>query len=137
MTPSKPKVVTIPRAEPERPPWEVAMDRLEALAEKKHHLRGEARPFAIELSEILRGYLEDRFGFVALEQTTSEIKVALRHVSLSDAQKDAVLKVLTGCDLAKYAKFHWPAPELHAALSNTRQFVTDTRPVVTEEVVAP
>jgi hypothetical protein len=128
----KPRVVTIARAAPQRPPWEIAMDRLDHLAEQKHHLRGEARPFAIELSEILREYLEDRYGFVALEQVTSEINTALRHVALLDPQKDAVLRVLSGCDLAKYAKFHWPAPELHAALNSTRQFVTDTTPVVAE-----
>jgi len=135
----KPRVVTIAQAAPRRPPWEIAMDRLDVLADRKHHLRGEARPFAIELSEILRAYLEDRYGFVALEQTTSEIKTALRHVALVDEQKDALIRVLTGCDLAKYAKFHWPAPELHAALSTTRKFVTDTTPLITEteEVAAP
>jgi hypothetical protein len=130
----QPRVVAITQAAPQRPPWDIAMERLIALDERKHHLRGESRPFAIELSEILREYLEDRYGFVALEQTTGEIKMALRHVAISDVQKDSVIKVLTGCDLAKYAKFHWPAPELHAALSTTRKFVTDTTPVVTEEV---
>lgn len=111
-----------------RAPWEVARERLEDLANRKYHLRGEPRPFAITLSEIMRLYLEQRFGFLALEQTTSEINVALRHVELPTAQKDAVLKLLTGCDLAKYANFHWPASELAASLSAAHRFVEETTP---------
>jgi len=111
-----------------RAPWEVALERLDALAERKHHLRGEPRPFAISLSEIMRLYLEQRFGFLALEQTTSEINDALRHVELTTAQKDAVLRLLSGCDLSKYANFHWPAADLAASLSAARQFVAETIP---------
>ena len=112
-----------------RAPWEVARERLEELALRKYHLRGEPRPFAILLSEIMRLYLEQRFGFLALEQTTSEINAALKHVELPAAQRDAVLKLLSGCDLAKYANFHWPAAELAASLGAAHRFVEETTPV--------
>ena len=111
-----------------RAPWELAMERLDQLADRKYHLRGEPRPFAIALSEIMRLYLEQRYGFLALEQTTSEINLALRHVDLSTAQKDAVLRLLSGCDLAKYANFHWPASELATSLQTARRLVEETTP---------
>lgn len=113
-----------------RAPWVVACERLDQLAERKHHLRGEPRPFAIALSEIMRLYLEQRYGFLALEQTTSEINVALRHIDLTTAQKDALLRLLSGCDLAKYANFHWPASDLAASLQTARRFVEETTPAV-------
>jgi hypothetical protein len=113
-----------------RAPWIVACERLDRLAERKYHLRGEPRPFAIELSEIVRLYLEQRYGFLALEQTTSEIGSAMKHVDVTTDQKDAVLRLLAGCDLAKYANFHWPANDLAAALKTARRFVEETTPAV-------
>lgn len=125
--PAAPVRVPLPA---KRAPWELAIERLDDLAERKYHARGEPRPFAIALSEIMRLYLEQRFGFLALEQTTSEIAVALKPVDLTTAQKDALLRLLSGCDFAKYANFHWPATELGAALTSARRFVDETIPVM-------
>jgi hypothetical protein len=47
-----------------------------------------------------------------------------------------VLAALQGCDLVKYARFHWPAPELVEALARVRRFVTETTPRPAEEVAA-
>jgi hypothetical protein len=131
----RPTTRTAAPAPPARPPWEVALERLAELAERRHHLRGEPRPFAIALSEVVRTYLEQRFGFPALEQTTHEIMAALRYVELSDAQKDAVHRLLDGCDLAKYANYHWPSPELSVSLQSATRFVKETipAPVVPQE----
>lgn len=126
----RPKPVVVVREPAALPPWDVALTRLSELAERKHHLRGEPRPFAIALSEIVRAYLEDRYGIYALEQTTREIMLSLKHVELSEAQREALLRLLQGCDLAKYANFHWPAPDLAASLSAARRFVEATTPVV-------
>ena len=113
---------------PRRPPWEIATERLDALEASGYHKRGESRLFAIDLSEIVREYLEHRYGFEALEQTTTEIKAALTHVELDDTQRRTLVDTLNGCDLAKYAKFHWPVPELEKSLTLARRFVTDTIP---------
>jgi hypothetical protein len=132
----RPRSVAIKRAAPARPPWEVALASLAALEAREYHTRGESRLFALELSEIARRYLEDRFGFVALEQTTAEIRTALRFLDVTDAQRDSMLAALQGCDLVKYARFHWPAPELVVALARVRGFITETTPRTTEEVAA-
>jgi len=121
---------------PARPPWEVALEQLDALSARGYHDRGEARPFAIALSEILRGYLEHRYGMLALEQTNSEIRRALAYVHLTDAQRDEVMRILTGCDFAKYAHFRWPTGELGTALNGTQRFVEDTVPQPTTESIA-
>jgi hypothetical protein len=132
----RPRTIASVSAGPARPPWELAHEALNALEARGYHARGEPRPFAIELSEITRRYLEHRFGFVALEQTTREIRAALQHTSTHDSQRDPLLKTLTDCDLAKYAKFHWPAPELVAALRTVRTFVEQTTPRVEQKAEA-
>jgi hypothetical protein len=126
----RPVIVAAPAAA--RPPWELALARLAELAEQKYHLRGEPRPFAIALSEIVRAYLEGRYGFEALEQTTSEIRASLKVAELSQAQTDALMRLLSGCDMAKYARYHWPAPDLAASLSAARRLVEETTPVLHE-----
>jgi hypothetical protein len=126
----KPRPAQVRAPEVARSPWELALERLNQLEGQKYHLRGEPRPFAIALSEIVRAYLEGRYGVDALEQTTGEIAVAIRHHLLTDPQRDALLRLLRGCDLAKYANFHWPAPELAASLTAARRFVEETTPAV-------
>jgi hypothetical protein len=133
----RPKAAVLVPQAPRLPPWEVARTELDLLSSRGYHLRGEPRLFAIELSEIIRRYLEGRFGFEALEQTTSEIKYALRYLELDDRTKQELLDTLIGCDLAKYAKFHWPAPELTRALSSARTFVDATVPRQPAEAPAP
>jgi hypothetical protein len=119
-----------------RSPWLVALDRLQELETEGYHLRGESRLFAIELSLIVRQYLERRYGFEAAEQTTTEIKLAMAHADMTKSQREAVLEALNSCDLAKYAKFHWPAPELENALKTARSFVIDTIPAPPPEARA-
>lgn len=124
----RPKPVMMVPAVAAAPPWETARAELDRLSARGYHLRGEPRLFAIELSEILRRYLEGRYGFVALEQTTSEIKLSLKHIELSEPQRQGLLATLGSCDLAKYAKFNWPAPELMRSLTGARAFVDATTP---------
>lgn len=130
----RPRLSAPKPAAPRRPPWELALERLGALEAQQHHRRGEARPFAIALSEIVREYLEGRYGFEALEQTTTEIKAALPHVDITEDQRRTLIETLTGCDLAKYAKFDWPAPELERSLALAHKFVSDTIPRPEPEV---
>jgi hypothetical protein len=114
---------------PLSPPWEIARTELTTLMEKKYHEKGEARLFGVELSEITRRYLEGRYGFEAMEQTTSEIKRDLRATPVTEDQHRHIIGAMQGCDLAKYAKFHWPPPEMLSAHKTVCIFVDETEPV--------
>lgn len=66
------------RAPVERPPVvrpadEVALERLAALRRRGQFGLGGYQPFHFELAEVVRGYLGARFGFDALELTTTEL----------------------------------------------------------------
>ncbi len=54
---------------PPRPAHEVALERLAALRQGGHIERGELKPYFVELSEILRAYVGQRYGFESLELT--------------------------------------------------------------------
>jgi len=81
-----------------------ALAKLSSLLEKRWWLSGMVKEHHSEVSEILRAYLEARFKFNALEQTTDEI---LRELKLRDIMSDSVgdiAKILNLTDLVKFAK---------------------------------
>ena len=117
------RAVVIPRF-PHEDAYE-ALDRLQAsdLVE-----RGEVKEYHILASEIIRTYVEGRYGVYALEMTTGEVVEGLRG---GDVLEDAVQTFgwFAGrCDLVKFAKL-WPAPDAcRDSLEAARTFVDQTRP---------
>ena len=89
--------------------------------------QGRGREFYFRLSEILRGYLGERFSFEALECTSSELLLALRpraaHTGLPLAELE---RFVAGSDLVKYAKSEPPAAECDAALAFAHALVDRT-----------
>lgn len=129
----QPKPDVVETVIPMKPPWDIARTELATLMDKRYHEKGCARLFGVELSEIVRRYLEGRYGFEAMEQTTTEIKRDLRTTPVSDAQHRDIIQAMQGCDLAKYAKFHWPPPEMLSAHKTVSRFVDETEPTIEPE----
>ncbi len=119
------RAVLIPRF-PHEDAYE-ALDRLEAsdLLE-----RGEIKEYHILASEIIRTYVEGRFGVYALEMSTGEVVEGLRRADLPDDDVRAFAGFAGRCDLVKFAKL-WPAPDAcRDVLEAARAFVDQTRPRV-------
>ncbi len=88
-----------------------ALRRLKDLDHKGWIEKGMAEPFYVELSSILRQYLEDRFELRAPEQTTEEfIETASRDPQLTSQQRELVTAFMQQSDLVKFAR-HTPGPE--------------------------
>lgn len=110
------------------PPHVIAMQALEALAEKKLWQNGKDKQYQTELTDILRAYIEARFGVPAMEQTTDEILDAL--YELAETQKASLVnlkQVLTSADLVKFAKFVPLADESQLSFMNAKMFVEQTK----------
>ncbi|MBF5044357.1 hypothetical protein FGE12_18305 [Aggregicoccus sp. 17bor-14] len=89
--------------------------------------QGRGREFYFRLSDILRGYLGERFSFEALECTSSELLLALRPRAAGTGLPLAELeRFVAGSDLVKYAKSEPPAPECDAALAFAHALVDRT-----------
>ncbi|MEM8901082.1 MAG: LPXTG cell wall anchor domain-containing protein [Bacteroidota bacterium] len=113
--------------EPVIVPHELALKRLSQLEGEKLWQQGEIKAYYVQLSNIVREYLENRFHILALESTTDEIMQQLSY-RLNDAkQQEDIRKLLQMSDLAKFAKMIPLASENQSALEEARAFVKDTR----------
>jgi len=115
----------LPPAKPPLPPHERARRRLEAALA----LLDEPEPFCVEVSSILRVYLEERFQFHAPERTTEEFLVELSvSPCLTELQKQAVAGFLERCDLVKFARAEPTQLELRDLHAAAERLVNETEP---------
>jgi hypothetical protein len=77
---------------------------LEALAQEGLPEKGRAREFYYRLSEILRGYLGERFGVDALECTSTELIARLSEVHAQRLVLPELSHFLDASDLVKFAR---------------------------------
>ncbi len=111
------------------PPYDLAKMRLETLRSRKLASSGHEKEFYTELTDILRQYLQGRFGINAMEMTSGQILRALHKnplTRLPAAQMDEVLKI---ADFVKFAKERPLAEDNERALIRSTQFVDETKPV--------
>jgi hypothetical protein len=111
-----------------RPPHEVALERLAQLERSGRLDEVDRRPYYFELTEILRAYLGRRFGFDALDMTSTELVEALGRSPAGPEVGGAVEGWLAGCDLVKYARVPVPREEGAAALAAARVLVERSTP---------
>jgi hypothetical protein len=89
--------------EPEPSPLEIALGRLTRLESSGRDL--ESDPFVVEVSDIVRDYLESSLEIPAKEQTSEEFLSALQQSGgLPDVLKDHMPPFLQQCDLVKFAR---------------------------------
>ncbi|MBU1636414.1 hypothetical protein KKC97_01975 [bacterium] len=94
-------------AEPEiiLPAHEIAVTQLIALRDKKYPERGMLKEFFSEFSEIIRRYIENRYGFPALEMTTYELEYKFDAPDFPALLQQRLLPALRESDLVKFAKY--------------------------------
>lgn len=118
-----------PPTAPPPSPDELALHRLDELVARQHIENDRHEPFFVELSDIARHYLEDRFGLEAPEQTTEEfLRDAARSRLLSDAHQQLTRDFLEQCDLVKFARWAPDRAVMEAGLEATRRLILETRP---------
>lgn len=110
-------------------PYELAIKHLHELKEKKLWEQGHEREYFTELTDILRIYLQDRFGVNAMEMTTDQI---IKHLTQNGETKDKksyLQSILEMADFVKFAKMR-PLPSDNVdAYENAIRFVEETKPV--------
>ncbi|HVR19893.1 MAG TPA: hypothetical protein VMS65_09355 [Polyangiaceae bacterium] len=117
-----------PPPPPARPPWEVAFEELYDL--RHAGLVAEAR-FAEHfdrVSDIVRKYLGERFGFDGLESTTREVLFVLRRLTPPLESLDSIEGFLRQADLVKFAKTEPSAEDCELALTRAERIISTTLP---------
>ena len=116
------------------PPWEEALAALDAAQWREWLETGQVKRWSYTLSQILKRYIERRFEFDAVEQTTTELLASMRTRRLP--MREELARFFTWLDLVKYAKSVPPAGEAEAAIAQVREFVRKTTPAPAEPAVA-
>jgi hypothetical protein len=115
---------------PPVPPHQTALAALADLRAKGWLEALNFEPFYVELSGIVRRYLEARFGLRAPERTTEEfIRDALSSRKLSDAHQTLVAGFLEQSDLVKFARHAPGQSDMRNALDSAERLVRETMPV--------
>ncbi len=109
------------------PPHVIALRELERLKAEKLWQRKEIKPYYSRLTEIIRRYIEARFGIMAMEQTTDEILIEFEGQEiLSDNDYNLLKEMLVQADLVKFAKAEPLPDENETHFENATAFVNNT-----------
>jgi len=105
----------------------IAFRELEKLIQEQLWQKGEVKQYYSRLTEIIRQYLEDRYGVYSLEMTTSETLEALIRTGFrKDEAYENLKSILNGSDLVKFAKYKPEPSENEAHFENAWRFVETT-----------
>ncbi len=116
------------KEKPKEPPHVIALRELDHIKQEKLWQKGEVKTFHSQLTDILRDYIEDRYGIPAPEQITTEILTSLKTVDLPDDKVlNKIQQVLGLADLVKFAKMEPLPDENDLALMNAYFFVNQTK----------
>lgn len=108
------------------PPHQRALKEIEGIREKKMSMQEDQKAYYTMLTDVLRKYIRERFGFNALEMTSSEIIARLQQ----DGDKkmiDELKGLFTTADLVKFAKYSTLINENDANLVNAVEFINTTK----------
>jgi hypothetical protein len=111
-----------------RSAYDVARDALDALFMAPRPGAGEMDGFFVELSGVIRRYLEDRFGLRSPELTTEEFLDALaQSPDLLRSHQRLLRDFLSRADLVKFAHFVPDPGDVEESLDTARRFLETTR----------
>jgi hypothetical protein len=115
-------------------PHEIAYRDLAILLEEDLVKKGEIKLFYLRLSNILRHYIENRFGLRAPECTTEEFLIDLRKTDdLLPDHKNLLKDFLKHSDLVKFAAHQPENKEIQTAFDACKQFIVETQLSIDEK----
>lgn len=121
----RPRVAVAP-VKPKLPLDVRALQALDGLRAEDLPGKGRGREFFFRLSEILRGYLGERYRFEALECTSSELLEALRKLTTPGLELPEFRAFVQTSDMVKFAKLEPSPDECKSALEYSYQVVKAT-----------
>lgn len=114
---------------PPVPAWTAALHRLRELQQRDLPGAGRIDAYYVDLSSILRYYIEDRFFIHAPEQTTPEVlDAAARHGVFSSEQQQFLAEFLHQCDRVKFARLQPGLDEINNHFKAVKHFIQSTIP---------
>ena len=95
--------------------------------------KNQVKEYYVELTDIVRNYVEMRFQTPALELTTDELLYKVQIHRELQPHYALLSSILHTADLAKFAKAQ-PLPQEHMdAMEKAKQFVETSKPIIVTE----
>jgi len=116
------------------PPYEMAMQRLKKLDKKELLQHDKVKQYYIELTDIVRTYIERELHIPALESTTDELVETIKDfnkISTLDLPKKTInnlQKLLKEADLVKFAKHKPLSNEIEGHRVDTESIINNLKP---------
>ncbi|MBO6079034.1 MAG: hypothetical protein J6P66_09835 [Bacteroidaceae bacterium] len=124
------------KIEPKIPAHVRAINGIEELRTSGGPHSEDSKAYYTRLTDILREYINDRFGFNATEMTSYEILERLEE-SRDKESLSELRDLLSTSDMVKFAKFKPMLNENDRNLVNALEFVNDTKIEVCDEELQP
>jgi len=116
----------LPPPPPPRPPWDVALEALHDIRHAGLTREGRFAEVFDRVSDVLRRYLGDRYGYDGLESTTREALIALRETTPEIEDLPGIESFMRDADLVKFARLTPSEGECLDLLSRAESIVTRT-----------
>lgn len=107
-------------------PWQKALQELEALENLDVTNPENGKQFYLQLTAILKQYLQDRFQFPLVGKTDEEMVSYLRDSEIEKKYK--ISEICNGCVLIKFANQSAIADQTNSHLQMAIKLITDTVP---------
>ncbi len=108
------------------PPHQKALTAIEKIKQDRHLATDDQKLYYTRLTDALRQYIQERFGFSAMEMTSAEIIANLQQVG--DAKMlDELTELFATSDLVKFAKHSALINENDLNLVNAINFIDQTK----------
>jgi len=119
-------IVRFIRRKKKLPPHQVAMDEIERIKSERKWAEEDSKEYYTLLTDTLRNYIRDRYGFNAMEMTSSEIIDRLIAENNQEAL-DELREIFRTADLVKFAKWSTLINENDANLVAAVEYVNQTK----------
>ncbi|MDJ0645080.1 MAG: hypothetical protein QNJ57_03770 [Flavobacteriaceae bacterium] len=121
------------------PPYQLALQRLTELDAKQLWQRNKVKQYYVELTDIVRTYIERELSIPALESTTDELIETMTDFNTSSSlniQNGTINKLnglLKDADLVKFAKFKPLENEIELHRQDARKVIDELKPKLSVE----
>lgn len=122
---NKPVIKVIKRV-PKIPPHKLAMQEIDKIKAEKKWAEEDSKEYYTLLTAALRTYIQNRYGFNAMEMTSGEIIERLLMLK-DDTALDELRNLFRTADLVKFAKYNTLINENDMNLVNAIEFINQTK----------
>ena len=132
----KKEIPFIEKPAPKIPPHLIACQELDRIKNEKLWQHNRIKEYHTQLTDVLRVYIEQRFGVSAIEMTTDEIIQSVSSIKEVEKEWREILReILQLADLVKFAKYVPFVSDNERSLSEAYTFVEHTKKEVDNETL--